>query len=145
MKFLMIMQLDEIWDLSTVQNHTIIQHQKPCLCSISWTLPAELQQHLVGRPAQQQTTKPRKVEKYTYNTLQKNRKVYIQHIFIYCSKYLHFSPHNYEEIMLYNSKMMEIDPINKLKKLSKSPCTFPASVHLFYYPAFCSQHYHYNL
>ena len=30
---------------------------------------------------------------------------------------------------------MEIDPINKLNKLSKSPCPFPAAVHSFYYPA----------
>lgn len=74
-----------------MQNHTIIQHQKPCLYSISWTLPAELQLHLVGRPAQQQTTKPTKTEKYRYNifsfTVQKN---------------LHFAPHNYKEIIMVN-------------------------------------------
>ena len=34
--------------------------------------------------------------------------------------------------LTYNSKMMEIDPINTLMKLSKSLCTFTASVYLFY-------------
>ena len=41
--------------------------------------------------------------------------------FINCSKYLHFSLHKYKEVItLYNSKMMEIDPIDKFIKLSKS-------------------------
>ena len=30
---------------------------------------------------------------------------------------------------------MQIDPINKLMKLSKSICTFTAFVYLFYYPS----------
>ena len=34
--------------------------------------------------------------------------------------------------LTYNSKMMEIDPINTLMKLSKSLCTFTDSVYLFY-------------
>ena len=84
MKFIMIMQLDEIWDLSTVQNHTIIQHQKPFFYSISWTLPAELQQHLVGRPAPQQTTKPTKTEKYRYNIFSFT----VQKIFAFCPSQL---------------------------------------------------------
>ena len=34
--------------------------------------------------------------------------------------------------LTYSSKMMKIDPINTLMKLSKSLCTFTASVYLFY-------------
>ena len=57
---------------------------------------------------------------------------YPQHI--YCSKYLHFSLHKYNEVViLYNSKMMEIDPIDKFMKLSKSLYTFTASI-IFYCP-----------
>ena len=57
---------------------------------------------------------------------------YPQHI--YCSKYLHFSLHKYNEVViLYNSKMMEIDPIDKFMKLSKSLYTFTASI-MFYCP-----------
>ena len=65
---------------------------------------------------------------------------YPQHI--YCSTYLHFSLHKYKEvIMLYNSKMMEIDPIDKFIKI-------PLYIYCFHYvllPNICSQHYHYNL
>ena len=110
-----------------MQNHTIIQHQKPCLYSISWTLPAELQQHLVGHPAPQQTTKPTKTEKYRYNIFSST----VQKIFAFFTSQLQ---RNYN-VRIHNSKMMEIDPINKLKKLSKSPCTFTSSIYLFYYPA----------
>ena len=56
--------------------------------------------------------------------------------FSYRSKYLRQVLHNYKEvIMSYNSKLIEIHPINKLMKLSKSLCTFTASVYLFYYQA----------
>ena len=43
--------------------------------------------------------------------------------------------------MLYNSKMMEIDPIDKFIKI-------PLYIYCFHYvllPNICSQHYHYNL